>query len=379
MSGGIMNSVGDTDHSGAAPHVCLFPGQLQLGGVGRNTLNLAEEFLARGVRVDFFLSKRAGVYVPQIPAEARIFEGFGSVRRSVLRLARYLRNERPQMLISARPYINLAAIIAAGISRAQTKIVITERVAPLTEIKFHNSARALLIQHGCRLLYPRASHVVAVSDGVARELAQVIGPARADIKVIYNPVVTERMIEKAKEPLADDWLDASSAPVVLGIGRLTLQKDFPTLIRAFATLRRDMTARLLILGEGEERAALEQLVRALGLESDVHMPGYVVNPYAYLARSSAFVSSSGWEGLPTTLIEALALGTPVVSTDSPGGSREILTDGEFGELVPIGDAEAMARAIKAVLERPPERDRLRERGRKFSAAAAADQYLSLIT
>jgi glycosyltransferase involved in cell wall biosynthesis len=374
-----MNLLEDVKHNGATPHICLFPGQLQLGGVGRNTLNLAEEFLSRGVRVDFFLSKRAGVYVPQIPAEARIFEGFGSVRRSVLRLARYLRNEQPQMLISARPYINLAAIIAAGMARARTKIVITERVAPLTEIKFHNSARARLVQHGCRLLYPRASHVVAVSDGVARELAQVIGPSRADIKVIYNPVVTERMIEKAKAPLADDWLDASPAPVVLGIGRLTLQKDFPTLIRAFSMLRKHMAARLLILGEGEERAALEQLVRALGLESDVHMPGYVVNPYAYVARASAFVLSSGWEGLPTTLIEALALGTPVVSTDSPGGSREILADGEFGELVPVGDAEAMVRAIKAVLERPPEHGRLMERAKQYSARIAADRYLSLIT
>jgi glycosyltransferase involved in cell wall biosynthesis len=364
--------------NGGTPHVCLFPGQLQLGGVGRNTLNLAEEFLARGVRVDFFLSERAGVYVPQIPGEARIFEGFGAVKKSVLRLARYLRNERPQMLISARPYINLAAIIAAGMARVETRIVITERVAPLTEIKYHDSIRARLIQHGCRLLYPRASHVVAVSDGVARELAQIIGPSRADIRVIYNPVVTERMIEKAKEPLADHWLDASSAPVVLGIGRLTLQKDFPTLIRAFAMLRKHMAARLLILGEGEERAALEQLVRVLGLESDVHMPGYVVNPYSYLARSSAFVSSSGWEGLPTTLVEALALGTPVVSTDSPGGSREILVDGEFGELVPVGDAEAMAWAIKAVLEHPPEPGRLKERARQFSATVAADRYLSLI-
>jgi glycosyltransferase involved in cell wall biosynthesis len=375
----MVSIVADVDGGGATPHVCLFPGQLQLGGVGRNTINLAEELLARGARVDLFLSKRAGVYVPQIPTGARVFVGGGSVRRSVRRLVRYLKDEKPQLLVSARPYVNLAAIVAVGIARVQTKVVVTERVAPLAQAKFRAGARARLIRYGCRLLYPRASHVVAVSEGVARELGRIVGRSRAPIKVIYNAVVTDQMIQRSHEPVADSWVDMAGAPIVLGVGRLTLQKDFSTLIRAFAALRQHVDARLLILGEGEDREGLEQLVRDLNLEAHVRMPGYVANPYPYVNRSAVFVLSSGWEGLPTSLIEALALGTPVVSTDCPGGSREILADGEFGELVPVGDVEGMARAIRAALEHPLESDLLRQRGKQFSAARAADGYLSLIT
>jgi glycosyltransferase involved in cell wall biosynthesis len=375
---GVMTQSYAASNGKGTLHVCLFPGQLQLGGVGRNTINLAEELLSRGVRVDFFLSKRAGVYVPQIPEQARVFEGSGTVRGSVPQLIRYLRNEHPHMLISARPYINLAAIVAARFARVPTKVVVTERVAPLTHTRFHGGLRAQLIKYGCRILYPKAAHIVAVSDGVARELGEIVDPSRAPIQVIHNGVVTQRMLEKSRQELADPWLDASSSPIVLGVGRLTLQKDFPTLIKAFARVRERLQARLIILGEGEDRAELEQLVRDLGLQSDVYMPGFVANPYPYLARADVFVLSSGWEGLPTTLIEALALGTPVVSTDCPGASREILVDGEFGELVPIGDAPAMARAMEAVLEHPPRPDRLQERAQAFSVAVAADRYLELI-
>jgi glycosyltransferase involved in cell wall biosynthesis len=360
------------------PHICLFPGQLQLGGIGRNMINLAEELLSRGVRVDFFLSKRAGVYVPQIPKEARIVEGAGTVKSSVPRLIRYLRNEQPHMLVSARPYINLAAIVSAELARVRTKVVITERAAPLTHTKERGGIGQRIINIGCRALYPRAAHIIAVSQSVADELTQILGKTHKPIQVIYNPVATRRVLEKSKEPVRDDWIEASAAPIVIGVGRLTFQKDFPTLIKAFADVRRQREVRLVILGEGEDREALERLVRELGLESDVHLPGYVDNPYAYMARAAVFVLSSRWEGLPTVLIESLTVGTPVVSTDCPGGSAEILAEGEFGELVPIGEVRAMAGSIRAILDGPPRADRLQERSGRFSAATAVDQYLNLL-
>ncbi len=362
-----------------SPHVCLFPGQLQLGGVGRVMINLAEEMLSRGVRVDIFMSKRAGAYLPKVPAEARIIEGGGgSVRASIPHLIRYLKRERPHLLVSARPYINLAAILATRLARVGTRVVATEHTSTLAEDRFHGGLRRRAIQMACRFLYPASDQVVAVSHAVAHDVAQVVGLAPDQIRVIYNPVVTPHILELSREDIRDTWLDSSSSPIVLGIGRLTLAKDFSTLIRAFARLREGLDARLVIVGEGEQRESLEALVDDLSLRSYVQLPGYVENPFAYLARSRVFVLSSHWEGLPTALIEALAVGTPVVSTDCPGGSREILADGEFGEIVPLGDVDALAYAIRAAIEDPPPPGGLMERASRFSAARATDEYLSLM-
>jgi glycosyltransferase involved in cell wall biosynthesis len=359
-------------------HVCLFPGQLQLGGVGRNTLNLAEELLRRGVRVDLFLSKRAGPYVSQIPEGARIWEGGGRVRSSVIHLVRYLRAERPQLLVSARPYINLAAVLAVRLAGTATKVVVTERTSTETELRVRGGLRERLITLGCRVVYPHADHVVAVSESVAGDLERVTRLPRERIKVIYNPVVTRRIQDLQARPVDDAWVERSTNPLVLGIGRLTVQKDFPTLIRAVAQLEDDTPVRLAILGEGEDRESLQELVKTLGIEDRVYLPGYVDNPYAWMSRANLLVLSSGWEGLPTVLIEAMATGTPVVSTDCPGGSREILADGEFGTLVPMGSVPALAEAIRETLAQPIAGSRLRERAREFSAEAAADRYLELI-
>ncbi len=256
-------------------HVCLFPGQLQLGGVGRITINLAEELLSRGVRVDFFMSKRAGVYLSKVPKEVRIVEGGGSVKASLSHLIRYLRRERPHMLVPARPYINLAALVAKRLAGVRTKVVITERTSAVTQNRIYGGGRRRLITLGCRLLYPSADHIVAVSEAVARDLVQVTGIDRRRIEVIYNPVVNGRLEELSREDVADPWLESSSSPIVLGAGRLTQQKDFFTLIRAFAEVRKEVEARLVILGEGEDRESLEALARELGVESDVYLPGYV--------------------------------------------------------------------------------------------------------
>jgi len=142
----------------------------------------------------------------------------------------------------------------------------------------------------------------------------------------------------------------------LSIGRLTKAKNYSTLIEAFAKVRQQRDVRLAILGNGEERPSLEGLVRRLGLENDVWLPGFVDPPYPYLARASVFVQSSIWEGFPTVIVEALAFGVPVVSTDCPSGPREILENGRFGELVPVGDVEALADAIRRALDVPHDPD-----------------------
>jgi glycosyltransferase involved in cell wall biosynthesis len=204
-----------------------------------------------------------------------------------------------------------------------------------------------------RALYRYSHRIVAVSKGVAADLELNIGLPNNNVSVIYNPVVTSKMEELAQESLPHPWLTASSPPVVLGIGRLTYAKNFSLLIESFYDLRKEIEAKLIILGEGPDRPTLVNLISSLGLSRDVLLPGFVPNPYSFLKNCSIFVLSSRWEGLPTVLIEALACGAPVVSTDCPSGPREILQDGKLGALVPISDKLALTEAIQNGLANGP--------------------------
>jgi glycosyltransferase involved in cell wall biosynthesis len=218
--------------------------------------------------------------------------------------------------------------------------------------------------------------VIAISDGVAEDVAATAHLPRGKIQTIYNPVVAPDLMTRARAAVQHPWLAPGAWPVVLGVGRLKPAKDFATLIRAFARVRRERGAHLVILGEGEERPALEALARELGVDADVDLPGFVENPQAWMSRASLLALSSRWEGLANVLIEALACGCPVVSTDCPGGPGEVLDRGAFGRLVPVGDHAALADAIRAMLDEPVDRARLRARGASFSIASSARAYLA---
>jgi glycosyltransferase involved in cell wall biosynthesis len=219
--------------------------------------------------------------------------------------------------------------------------------------------------------------VVAVSHGAADDLARTSGLPRDGVRVVYNPVITPALMALARQAPDHPWFAPGQPPVILGVGRLTRQKDFPTLIRAFAEVRRRRVGRLIILGEGEDRPGLEALVRELGLADDVALPGFRDNAMAYMAGSAVFALSSVWEGLPTVLIEALAAGTRVVSTDCPSGPREILQEGRLGTLVPVGDAAALTGAMVVALDRPSGTVPL-DALAPFTRDAAVDNYLRLI-
>jgi glycosyltransferase involved in cell wall biosynthesis len=204
-----------------------------------------------------------------------------------------------------------------------------------------------------RLLYPLADRIVAVSTGVADDLSEIIGIPRPRIEVIYNPVVTPEVLALSQESIEHPWFQPGQPPVILGIGRLTKAKGFSALIHAFSAIRKNkLPARLIILGEGDERSKLEQLILQLSIETEVLLPGFHQNPYFFLRNSSVFVLSSLWEGLPTVLIEALACGTPIVSTDCPSGPCEILENGKWGTLVPVANENALVTAIQNTLTTP---------------------------
>jgi glycosyltransferase involved in cell wall biosynthesis len=237
--------------------------------------------------------------------------------------------------------------------------------------------RQRLLPRLVRQFYPLAEHIIGNSQGVAEDLLRVTGLPCDRVKIIYNPVVTPELGELKEAEVQHPWFDHGQPPVILAVGRLKPQKDFSTLIQAFARVRHTRPSRLLILGEGPERDALKTMVRELGLEEDVSLPGYVENPLAYMSRASLFVLSSRWEGLPTVLIEALYCGVPVISTDCPSGPREILADGQHGSLIPVQDVSALAEAINLGLNGQIPRPS-RESWRPYELGVVVDQYTRLL-
>jgi len=313
-------------------------------------VNLAHGFVERGLQVDLVLAKAEGPYLSQVPQSVWVVDLKSKrVLYSLPGLVRYLRREQPKALLSAMDHANVVALWAKRLAGVPTRVVVSVRTTISIAAKRAKNMRGRMMPLFIRKFYPWADAVVAVSKGVAEDLLKIAGLPKEKIRVIYNPVITPELFAKAEEPVDQPWFRPGEPPVILGVGRLTAQKDFPTLIRAFALVRKERPARLMILGEGEERPKLEALVRELDLEKDVALPGFVDNPYKYMKRAALFVLSSRWEGLPAVLIEALALGTPVVSTDCPSGPREILENGKLGKLVPAGNVKALATAITGTL------------------------------
>jgi glycosyltransferase involved in cell wall biosynthesis len=275
-------------------------------------------------------------------------------------------------------HANVIALWARSLAIVPTRVVVSIRIAISEDMRHGQPLRGRIATTCAGLFYGAADGVVAVSDGVADDFAQVTGFRRSRIRTIYNPVVTAELSALAEAPLDDPWFAPGQPPVVLSVGRLAVQKDFPTLLRAFALVRAQRPARLLILGEGDKRPELEALARRLGVMRDVCLRGYVDNPFAYMRRCAVFVLSSAYEGLPNALIEAMACGAPVVSTDCPSGPAEILDSGKYGCLVPIGDEAAMAAATLAILRYAPDTTSTRHQAQRFSIETSADQYLGVL-
>ncbi len=342
-------------------------------------VDLAREFSARGLTIDLVVGRAEGPYLAQVSSRVRLVDlRARRVLASLPGLVRYLRQNRPDALLSAMDHANLVALGASTLARVPTRVIVSVRCSMSEATRYAATNRERWIPYFVRRLYPRADAIVAVGQGVADDLARTTGIAREAIEVIYNPVVSAQILDQASAALEHPWVRPGALPVILGVGRLARQKDFPTLIKAFARLRQETPARLLILGEGEERDRLEALVRRLGLDEQVALPGFVENPFAYMARARVFALSSKWEGLPGVLIQAMACGCTVVSTDCPSGPREILADGDVGALVPVGDVDALAAALGRAIREPGDADRLRARAAAFSVEASVARYLDLL-
>jgi glycosyltransferase involved in cell wall biosynthesis len=352
------------------------------GGVERMVLNLLPPILRAGVAVDLLaiVRKPTPDLVRIEGSGLRLFDlGCRHTTLALPEVVRYLKAERPCALLAAKDRAIRVAVVARRLSGVDTRLV--GRLGTHLSASLDGRPRPLrwLRTGPMRWVYPNVDHVVAISDGVAEDTLRLTGLPPERVSVIRNPVITPGLYEKSRQPAEHPWFGDGGAPVILGAGRLTRQKDFATLIRAFARLRGQQRAcRLVILGEGRQRGELERLTRELGVAEAVALPGHVGNPYACMSRAALFVLSSRWEGSGNVLTEAMALGVPAVSTDCPSGPAEMLAGGRHGPLVPVGDADALAAAMADTLDRPPESEQLRAAVAEYSAERSAAAYLNVL-
>lgn len=360
--------------------VSFFLPNLDGGGAERAMLHLASGMAKRGIKTDLILAKAEGEYLEKVPSEVRLINlnsRIPVIFWKTLALRRYLQQEQPTYLLSALDILS-AATWAKNLAGVPTKVIMCVQTNLSQQFKndtgIMSKIRPLLVKQW----YPLADGTIAASQGVAEDVSQISGIPVKNIDVIYNPVVMPELFHKAKEPINHPWFAPGEPPVILGVGRLVPQKDFPTLIKAFAIVRKEISAKLMILGEGEKRPELEALVRELGLENDVDMPGFKDNPYTYMAKATLFVLSSAWEGFGNVVAEAMAVGTPVVSTNCPSGPAEILVNGKYGNLVSVGDVDGLANAILETLKTPTNSQFLQERALDFTVDNVVDQYLKVL-
>ncbi|PVE20346.1 glycosyl transferase [Microvirga sp. KLBC 81] len=326
--------------------IAFFLPSLAGGGAERVIVTLANAMVQRDLTVDLLLSSKSGPYLEELDPRINVHDlGAGRVITSIRPLRHYIRQQKPAVLLSSLMHANVAAAIACILARRPLRFLIRE--ANSIGVKDHYSSLKSMVKVGlARWAYRQADMLIGVSQGSLALMFEALDlPDQHPSRVILNPVIDDKFAAKARAEPSPSWPWDDGLPVVLGVGRLVPQKDFSTLIHAFARVRQRASARLIILGEGEERSKLEQLALELGVSDDLWMPGFVINPFAHMKRASVYVLSSRWEGLPNTLIQAMACGTPVVATRCPSGPDEILEDGRWGALVPVGDAEAMACAI----------------------------------
>lgn len=351
---------------------------LRPGGVERVRLLLAEEFLKRGYEVDLVLMRARGELLGSVPDGARVVElSVDRIRHVVWSFRSYLRRERPDAVLAAMMPLTVCAAIAMLSARSRARLVLSEHTdlrQSTAAVSYRRFPKRVLV----RQLYRRANKIVAVSQGVKDSIACSFGTPEQDVQVIYNPI--RKMVSRPlSEPDRDllEWWRAGGIRL-LSVGSLKKVKDFPTLCNAIGRLPHELNARLIILGEGSERQALEKLVHENNLDGHIRLPGYRESPYDFLRYADLFVLSSVYEGLGNVLTEALAAGVRIVSTDCPSGPAEILRDGELGQLVNVGDPGEMAHAIVKELNIDRGRDTLQKRAGDFSVEVAADHYLELL-
>jgi glycosyltransferase involved in cell wall biosynthesis len=352
---------------------------LRGGGAERLHVHLARHWHAQGMKVSFALMIRRGDLLDLLPEGIGIFDlGVERIRQVTLPLAHHIRKTRPDIVIAAMWPLTSIAVLSWWLAGKPGRLYLSDHTQLSISCIHEFNTHAWFLGAVMRYTYPAASGVIAVSEGVKRDMCKLAGFSDAQVRVIYNP--TALGVSTNREPVAirHQLWGTGFDHHVLSTGTLKTQKDHATLINAFALLPASLNAKLTILGEGSLRSELESLVLQLGLQGRVAMPGFVVDPYPWFRSADLFVLSSRWEGFGNVIVEALECGVPVVSTDCPSGPAEILADGRYGKLVPVQDPVVLASAMAQGLLETHDRAALMRRAQDFSVRKISDEYLAYI-
>ena len=348
-------------------------------GVDRVMSNLLTAWAEAGLAVDLLGIHGHGPHLAdpppglrRVPLPAR------HVNTALPALLGYLRRVRPPLLLTDKDRVNRLALLAATLAGGHTRVAVRLGTTVSVNLAGRGRAERALQRWSMRRLYPRATAILTPSAGAADDLCAFAGLPRGRVQVVPSPVLGATLAVRAAQPAREVHWPDDGVPTVLAIGELCARKDFATLLHAFARVRATRPCRLVILGEGRQRAPLTALAARLGIAPDLQLPGFVANPYPHLSRAALFVLSSRCEGMPVALIEALACGIPTVSTDCPSGPRELLRDGRIGPLVPVGDVGALAAAMAATLNAPPPAQALRDAAAPYAIPRAAGAYLDAL-
>ncbi|MEX1268586.1 MAG: glycosyltransferase [Balneolaceae bacterium] len=360
-------------------HIGLLAATLDGGGAERMLVNLANSLAQKKIRVTFYLVNKKGPFLAEVSDDVQVvdLQAKSGVKSVFFKLRKILKQNRPDIIISTQPHVNTILGLAGIGLRSKPVLVFREANTPSVKYSDYGFFPRWAYKKGHTL----ADHNIAVSDGVKQDMTGYYGLDPAKVTRIYNPLIDETVYDKAREAADHPWISGGGV-LIMAMGRIVPQKDYLTLIRAFSLMNKPAEARLLILGETENdniyTARVRELIDQLGLQDSVELAGFKDNPFSYLSRASLFVLSSRFEGLPGSLVQAMACGCPVVSTDCPWGPSEILAEGKYGKLVPVGDEEALAQAMAAILDEQHNPQKVIKRAEEFSVENASAQYLSLV-
>lgn len=354
------------------------------GGAERMMANLTKGLADREFDIDLVLFRKEGIHLNIIPPSVNIIDlKIDRALFSFWKISRYLKKNKPDAMISTLSRVNIAAVIAKKITGVRTRIILREANTFSIYTKISSGLADKLIYYSARIFYRWADKIVAVSGGVADDLLAELKLEESKVRVIYNPVVDEDLFNKAAEKPELEYFVNKTCPVIMAAGRIAPQKDFPTLIKAFNEVLKEKKCNLVIFGsanveEGgspKEFETVESLINEFGIKDKVFFPGYEKNIFRYFKNADLFVLSSQAEGLPGVLIQAIACGCPVVSTDCPSGPSEVLDNGKYGSLVKVGDYKSLANEMLKTLENPLKPEVLIERSKDFSTDKSVNQYL----
>lgn len=357
---------------------------LSNGGAEKALYNVAAFFYRKNINTQIIVGSKSGANLDKLPADFKVFSlqnntslDKPSFYKNIKGLIKYAKAEQPDVLICNSDYLNIAAIISRIFVKKKFKIIVSQQYHAESFLGTLPKKNRLFLKLIQRKVARKADIIVGSSIGVAKNYAELYGIKYPSAKVqsIYNPIYDDSIPELAKQPVNDEAFNIDALKLIT-VGRLLEQKDHPTLIKAFTIFSKSNTdAHLFIIGVGKDQQMLESLANELSVSNKISFLGYKENPFAYVAKCDLFVLSSKYEGFGNVIVEAMATGVNVASTDCPSGPAEILNDGEFGFLCPVGNPQFLADAIATALNNKKPAEVLINRAKDFSIEKIGQQYL----